>query len=1577
MKDFVLPFKPEELLAKPAAESRIWAGDLPDVEEWSPEETASQLDSLIGRVLASNGHVITEDETFSLLFALINAWPRLDEAVRPRIVDILADAARRLVEDTAQTKKAAVAPGQAKNKKEQKEEQKQLDTAREARTSACVAAFFLRWCTERMLRDAASDGKIGRTRSRNAKKQASAEEEDEAKETLRILFKQRCTLLSEMLDLLSKPQMAWLWLSDDAAWQQVAQCVSDAGFYVLDVEGAIKHKELRQLALRCVAEPLLQEGHQHENLLVATVSKMTHSLRGHELSAAFASDALLLAHSTPLPRSFLIELTQHCTPGELQSQGAFQRALGSFLTGIAEKLPHVALANISVLLPLLDVDCYPLRTAICESIGHLLQAEGKPLPKGARRKDGEEAAAEAEGEGETAKSNVQTGSRFAIAAQTKKELLETLAARATDKTVWVRVKALSTLNNLASNRRVAALPRDQWTRVLEIAIRRMQDVASSARKAAIQLVCTLIKHHPYGPAIKGSGDERVKADHVLREVHQRLRQLREEELKAEAEAAGVDIDVDAGEEEEAAEGATQEEEASEAKRRRCMKKTATEVTAANEVDQCMEEGAEGHDAVNEQRAAKVESLKRMQDCYTQRVRFVELIDAAEARLRALLVSRTASDVTEAINVVVELRLQGLPAAMQAFNHVLGLVWSRTESVKDAAVDAFHRMHLDGRDTKAAVRALLEMYMHGCQGDGNWTYTHLASVQEIIQQAASKELLDPKKAIPALVDALEDQAMCSSALRALTALTAANSAVLAAQVPRIIENMGRAPVSTSADRLGRSQLICQLLMRLQACSPTALSDDTQQRMLTLSEHSTVCVVDHFVRDDMPAEWFSAAQAAMDLAFDLHLPATSSKGGRALRCPDKMWEQILSRMLQLALGRTDNAQFQLAALADGAKSEALVAVAEGQEAPVGEATDKAVSLHTVTCPQLAGIVFLSGHLALRMLVFLEELQSALKKRRLSEEDARMAEARDKKKEQAAQQKEIKKKGKRGSKAKEEDEEDEADAGASMGMAGQEEREAELFAEIAEQRLLYGSKSLLDRVKPLILACLLNPSLSVEPILRRLAAISLCKFMTVSKKFCEENLQLLFSVLFPKAAGKGLLAANSGEDLDMTFGTDKMGALKDDLTLRQSLLVAVGDLLFRHPNVVEPWSDRLFAALGGGSGDAAGTTELRLTALLVLTHLVLNDMMKPRAVLLVRALWLTACPHEATARVARILFQELSKRTTNIVYNLLPQTVALVPEHKGSVGGDVGSSEDRVRYLVQFIEKEKHVEGLIEKLSVRLEQSADAAGGKALESKQQDIADDDIEEAPSQNTARAKEMVSCLATGLGSMNYTDRCILRLHDLVVVRKALNNALAYNQVVRDNVMSVIERARKPKGGKEKGADAPPPEAEAAPAGGEPSGPGGRGAAVAAALDALEQTVQKLGEGKAKEKAAPGAAAPVDEAAADAAAPAAEAAADAEGPAATAAAGRGAGRGKGGGRGNKRGAKPAEQENAEEDEAKPSKGRGKGRRTANVEAEDKENSTAANLAQPEVAEDKNRGVGGAAAKRRRKASAVDDDADDA
>jgi non-SMC mitotic condensation complex subunit 1 len=51
----------------------------------------------------------------------------------------------------------------------------------------------------------------------------------------------------------------------------------------------------------------------------------------------------------------------------------------------------------------------------------------------------------------------------------------------------------------------------------------------------------------------------------------------------------------------------------------------------------------------------------------------------------------------------------------------------------------------------------------------------------------------------------------------------------------------------------------------------------------------------------------------------------------------------------------------------------------------------------------------------------------------------------------------------------------------------------------------------------------------------------------------------------------------------------------------VVALGDLAFRFPNALEPWNGRVFAALQ----DSA--PRVRANALLVLTHLILNDMVK----------------------------------------------------------------------------------------------------------------------------------------------------------------------------------------------------------------------------------------------------------------------------------------------------------------------------------------------------------------------------------
>jgi len=689
-----------------------------------------------------------------------------------------------------------------------------------------------------------------------------------------------------------------------------------------------------------------------------------------------------------------------------------------------------------------------------------------------------------------------------------------------------------------------------------------------------------------------------------------------------------------------------------------------------------------------------------------------------------------------------------------------------------------------------------------------------------------------------------------------------------------------------ERLDRFRLLCQLLQRFHSSLKQPPRGASWQHLCNLSQRATQVVVEQFAKDEVPPQWFAAAQAAVDFSFDLALSA-ASESEPASKCPDKIWEQILEGMIRSIYrheGGAAGATANLPPLADGPAGDNLgdkhAAAEEAGDAIMDETVGRGagggegVTLAEVAAPRLGCAVFMAGHLALRVLVYLESLQATLKRKRMSDEDACMAQQREKREQKQEQKKKSKKgKGKGTGKDDEAEEEDEEAEATGMGMAGQEEREADAFAEMAETTILYGPRSILHRIMPLIRSGLLNPNQRCEPILRRLAAISLCKFMTVSRRFCEDHVQLLFSVLFPKNHEVSVLSYEGSGGEAKSAASDAaasgMGALFEDLTLRQSLLVAVGDLLFRHPNVVEPWTDRLYNALSMGASEGSEfnpSAELRLTALLVLTHLVLNDMMKPRAVMLVRALWLTACPHESTARVARILFQELSKRSTNVVYNLLPEIVSRLPEQQCNAGD--GSAEKRVQYIMQFIEKEKHIEGLIEKLTVRIEQCADVAGrgdsvgsGGGGDNEERSGAHDSCggEAVPEGTVApsKAMETVSCLAHAIGSMNYSDRCILRLHDVVVVRRALNNAISYHSVVRDNLLGIVEKARKPKFAKGAAeAGAPGPEPESAPATG-PDGStaaaaqkGGPSPAAIAAIDAIEKTVMALACGHKESSAA-------------------------------------------------------------------------------------------------------------------------------
>jgi len=149
----------------------------------------------------------------------------------------------------------------------------------------------------------------------------------------------------------------------------------------------------------------------------------------------------------------------------------------------------------------------------------------------------------------------------------------------------------------------------------------------------------------------------------------------------------------------------------------------------------------------------------------------------------------------------------------------------------------------------------------------------------------------------------------------------------------------------------------------------------------------------------------------------------------------------------------------------------------------------------------------------------------------------------------------------------------------------------------------------------------------------------------------------------------------------------APKDDVTLRANTVIALGDLAFRFPNEVEPYTPRMYACLRDSS------TKVRRHTLMVLTHLILNDMVKVKGQVCEIALCLRD-PDQRIRDTSRLLFHELSKRSNNPVYNLLPDIISQLSQ----VDLEKDDFRSILAFLLGYIKKEKQNEMLIDKLCQR---------------------------------------------------------------------------------------------------------------------------------------------------------------------------------------------------------------------------------------------------------------------------------------
>ncbi|KAH8919555.1 hypothetical protein BT69DRAFT_1284724 [Atractiella rhizophila] len=222
------------------------------------------------------------------------------------------------------------------------------------------------------------------------------------------------------------------------------------------------------------------------------------------------------------------------------------------------------------------------------------------------------------------------------------------------------------------------------------------------------------------------------------------------------------------------------------------------------------------------------------------------------------------------------------------------------------------------------------------------------------------------------------------------------------------------------------------------------------------------------------------------------------------------------------------------------------------------------------------------------------------------------------------------------------------------------ADVIAHTKESELLYGPDALLTVFGGMCSQICSQQKSYKSEILRKTAVLSLSKFMCVSAKYCEEHLMMLFKIL----------------------------ETSTDPTIRSNIVIALGDVAVSFSTIMDENSDHLYGSLTDKD------MTVKKNTLMVLTHLILNGMIKVKGQLGEMA----KCLEDQEPRIsdlAKLFFSELSTKD-NAIYNNLPDIISHLSVGAHSV--DEETFKETMRFIFQYIEKEKQAAAIVEKLCQR---------------------------------------------------------------------------------------------------------------------------------------------------------------------------------------------------------------------------------------------------------------------------------------
>lgn len=309
---------------------------------------------------------------------------------------------------------------------------------------------------------------------------------------------------------------------------------------------------------------------------------------------------------------------------------------------------------------------------------------------------------------------------------------------------------------------------------------------------------------------------------------------------------------------------------------------------------------------------------------------------------------------------------------------------------------------------------------------------------------------------------------------------------------------------------------------------------------------------------------------------------------------------------------------------------------------EEDDSTILQHTSRVTSLSQLLFIVGQTAVKALVYLEKCEAEFKRAKIEAET------------------------RQGREKGQQDDEREEDPGngkeKELEMIGgtNEDDFADAIAFIKENELLFGENSLLSKFCPIVEEICSNTSRFSDSLLQRVAALCLEKFMCVSSKYCERRLSLLITMM----------------------------EKSDDPIIRSNAVLGLGDMAVCFNNLVDENTDYLYRRLHDKN------LTVQRTSLMTVTFLILAGQVKVKGQLGQMAKCLEN-PDQGISDMCRLFFTELATKD-NAVYNGFIDIFS-------NLSSDKDLSKDSfkkiIKFLLSFIEKEKHQKQLSEKLFGRL--------------------------------------------------------------------------------------------------------------------------------------------------------------------------------------------------------------------------------------------------------------------------------------